>query len=30
MSIFLYKTVFNWGKENLCSLDLREYLVYGG
>jgi len=29
MSILLYKTVFNWGKENWCHVDLRKYLEYG-
>ena len=29
MSIFLYKNVFNWDKENWCPLDLRKYLEYG-
>jgi len=29
MSILLYKTVFNWGKENWCLVDLRKYLEYG-
>ena len=29
MNIFLYKSVFNWGKDNWCPLDLREYLEYG-
>jgi len=29
MIVFLYKAVFNWGKENWCPLDLREYLEYG-
>jgi len=24
MNIFLYKTVFHWGKENRCHLDLSE------
>jgi len=29
MIVFVYKAVFNWGKENWCPLDLREYLEYG-
>ena len=28
MNLFVYKAVFNWGKENLCPLDLKEYLEY--
>jgi len=29
MNIFVYKAVFNWGKGELMSLDLRENLEYG-
>jgi len=29
MNVVLYEAVFNWGKENRCPLDLREYLKNG-
>ena len=29
MNIFVYKAVFNWGKESWCPVDLREHMEYG-